>query len=219
MHSTKRLWTPEARARKHLKLGPNTILAIMRHGCSILTATISRSFIKAKLIGGNDGLVDTEGNLPLVSLRVHQPLEIAKGAIPTFPPPRRRSRWKSGNPKAGFPLSHRPEDVYRKQEKGGLAADRCAPAFRLILRENQTPVQAHSSMRICFRDRGIRMGDRAPCGAVGDGARGCGAGAVQRGGPDGRSRISGGGDRGSDGHGGDCRCRRVPRPGGGGPGA
>src|SRR6266404_6271755 len=50
MHSTKRLWTSEARARKHLKLGPNTILAIMRHGCSILTATISRSFIKAKLI-------------------------------------------------------------------------------------------------------------------------------------------------------------------------
>src|SRR6266850_2252433 len=50
MHSTKRLWTPEARARQHLKLGPNTILAIMRHGCSILTATISRSFIKAKLI-------------------------------------------------------------------------------------------------------------------------------------------------------------------------
>src|SRR6266852_8114471 len=50
MHSTKRLWTPEARARKHLKLGSNTILAIMRHGCSILTATISRSFIKAKLI-------------------------------------------------------------------------------------------------------------------------------------------------------------------------
>src|SRR5713101_7485349 len=50
MHSTKRLWTLEAKARKHLKLGPNTILAIMRHGCSILTATISRSFIKAKLI-------------------------------------------------------------------------------------------------------------------------------------------------------------------------
>src|ERR1700730_1283269 len=50
MHSTKRLWTPEARARKPLKLGPNTILAIMRHGCSILTATISRSFIRAKLI-------------------------------------------------------------------------------------------------------------------------------------------------------------------------
>src|ERR1700675_504675 len=50
MHSSKRLWTPEVRARKHLRLGPNTILAIMRHGCSILTATTSRSFIKAKLI-------------------------------------------------------------------------------------------------------------------------------------------------------------------------
>src|SRR5580692_2499439 len=48
MHSTKRLWTPEPRARKHLKLGPNTILAIMRPGCTILTGTISRSFIKAE---------------------------------------------------------------------------------------------------------------------------------------------------------------------------
>jgi len=37
-----------ARARKPPKLGPNTIPAIMRHGCSILTATISRSFIKAE---------------------------------------------------------------------------------------------------------------------------------------------------------------------------
>jgi catechol 2,3-dioxygenase-like lactoylglutathione lyase family enzyme len=46
--STKRLWKPEARAKKHLKLGSNTIPAIMRHGCSILMATISRSFIKAK---------------------------------------------------------------------------------------------------------------------------------------------------------------------------
>jgi hypothetical protein len=26
MHSTERLWTPEAGAGKHLKLGPNTIL-------------------------------------------------------------------------------------------------------------------------------------------------------------------------------------------------
>src|ERR1700683_2055922 len=38
------------KARKHLKLGSNTILAPTRHGCSILTATTSRSFIKAKLI-------------------------------------------------------------------------------------------------------------------------------------------------------------------------
>src|SRR3989442_13812764 len=50
MHSTKLFWTPEARARKDPKLGPNTILAIMRHGCSILTATISRSFTKARVL-------------------------------------------------------------------------------------------------------------------------------------------------------------------------
>src|SRR5580698_667114 len=48
MHSTERLWTPEAGAGKHLKLGPNTILTTMRHGHSILTATISRSLIKVK---------------------------------------------------------------------------------------------------------------------------------------------------------------------------
>src|SRR5580698_4170683 len=48
MRSTERLWTPEARARKRLTLVPNTILATMRHGCSIQTATISRSFIKAE---------------------------------------------------------------------------------------------------------------------------------------------------------------------------
>jgi hypothetical protein len=50
MPSTKRRWPPAARARKPLRLGPNTILATMRHGCSILTATISRSFIKAEFI-------------------------------------------------------------------------------------------------------------------------------------------------------------------------
>src|ERR1700677_4479937 len=48
MRSTERLWPPEARARKRLKLVWNTILATMRHGCSIQTATISRSFIKAR---------------------------------------------------------------------------------------------------------------------------------------------------------------------------
>src|SRR5258708_35306925 len=48
LHSTKRRWTPEGRARKHPELGSNTIMAIRRHGCWIPTATISRSFIKAK---------------------------------------------------------------------------------------------------------------------------------------------------------------------------
>ena len=46
------------------------------------------------------------------------------GEIPTFPQRRRRGRWKSGKPKAGFPLSHRPEyfSSQRKKTKpaGGL---------------------------------------------------------------------------------------------------
>src|SRR6266436_7276100 len=47
MHSSRRLWQLEERVRNHLKLVPNTILAIMRPGCLILTATILRSSIKA----------------------------------------------------------------------------------------------------------------------------------------------------------------------------
>src|SRR6266403_2837806 len=47
MHSTRPLWQLEERVRNHLKLVSNTILAIMRPGCLILTATILRSSIKA----------------------------------------------------------------------------------------------------------------------------------------------------------------------------
>src|SRR5258708_36599110 len=66
-----------------------------------------------------------------------QPLEIAKSAIPTFPPPRRRSPWKSGNPKAGFPLSHRlgllSSINTKKPKKGGLAAGGVSPPSPPIL--------------------------------------------------------------------------------------
>src|SRR6266436_4761841 len=47
MHSTRPLYQLEERVRHHLKLVSNTILAIMRPGCLILTATILRSSIKA----------------------------------------------------------------------------------------------------------------------------------------------------------------------------
>src|SRR6266404_7266983 len=47
MHSTRPLWQLEERVRNHLKPVPNTILAIMRPGSLILTATILRSSIKA----------------------------------------------------------------------------------------------------------------------------------------------------------------------------
>jgi hypothetical protein len=66
--------------------------------------------------------------------RSHERLEIAKAAISTFPPPRLRSlspdktknkgpiwgRWKSGNPKSGFPLSHRPDLPAAQGKKSGL---------------------------------------------------------------------------------------------------
>ena len=58
-------------------------------------------------------------------------------AIHTFPPPRRRGRmekWKSKSRIPTFPPARFP--IF-KPKKGGLAADRFAPAFRLILRENQ----------------------------------------------------------------------------------
>ena len=48
---------------------------------------------------------DSEENQNQVSLAAHEPLEIAV-PISTFPQPRPRPPWESGNPKAGFPLSH-----------------------------------------------------------------------------------------------------------------
>jgi len=74
----------------------------------------------------NDGTVESVESQRQASPSFHEPLEISPraGEIPTFPQLRRvvlsqtekqakqesRSvgRWKSGNPKAGFPLSHRP---------------------------------------------------------------------------------------------------------------
>lgn len=85
--------------------------------------------------------MDIEENQKQVSLGAHSPLEIVKGAIPTFPPPRRRGRmekWKSKSRIPTFPPARvsigNPKN---KTKKGVLAADRFAPAFRLILCENQ----------------------------------------------------------------------------------
>src|SRR6202521_5737072 len=47
MRSKTQIYLLEQRVRNHLKLVSNTILAIMRPGCLILTATILRSSIKA----------------------------------------------------------------------------------------------------------------------------------------------------------------------------
>jgi hypothetical protein len=65
--------------------------------------------------------------------RCPQPLEITQNVIPTFPPPRLGvENWKTKSRFPTFPLVV----LYLSQnqtKKGGLAADRFAPAFRLIL--------------------------------------------------------------------------------------
>jgi hypothetical protein len=57
-----------------------------------------------------------KSRLPTLST---SPLEISPktGEISTFPQRRRRGPWKSGKPKAGFPLSHRPDFSFSKNTK------------------------------------------------------------------------------------------------------
>ena len=69
-----------------------------------------------------------------------EPLEIAP-AISTFPQPRPRPPWESGNPKAGFPLSHSDFPVPIKSIKNER---RSTPAQNLVL-------QAHLRIGICSR--------------------------------------------------------------------
>jgi len=79
---------------------------------------------------GNDGAVERVENQKQVSHPFHRPLEISQRArdshIPTAPAiliGLRENRgtgkncgpWKSGNPKAEFPLSHRPDSLRRKE--------------------------------------------------------------------------------------------------------
>jgi hypothetical protein len=53
-------------------------------------------------------------------------------AIPTFPPPQRsRGKVEIQKQDSHFPTALLPS--YNSHQKGGLAADRFAPAFRLIL--------------------------------------------------------------------------------------
>jgi hypothetical protein len=72
--------------------------------------------------------------------RCPQPLEITQNVIPTFPPPRLGvGKWKTKSRFPTFPLVV----LYLSQnqtKKGGLAADRFAPAFRLILGLENAPL-------------------------------------------------------------------------------
>ncbi len=79
---------------------------------------------------GNAGLWKAwkaKSRLPPLST---SPLEISPkdGGIPTFPQLRRRGGWKSGKPKAGFPLSHRPEFSFSQNKTRGRG--RASPSAR-----------------------------------------------------------------------------------------
>src|SRR5450432_1908145 len=75
--------------------------------------------------------MDAEENQRQVFLRAHSPW---KSQTTRFPHSHSRcSAWKSGKPKAGFPLSHWLSLLFNQIKKGNPAADRFAPASRLIL--------------------------------------------------------------------------------------
>src|SRR5450432_198747 len=75
--------------------------------------------------------MDAEENQRQVFLRAHSPW---KSQTTRFPHSHSRcSAWKSGKPKAGFPLSHLLSLLFNQIKKGDPAADRFAPASRLIL--------------------------------------------------------------------------------------
>src|SRR5450432_2722803 len=75
--------------------------------------------------------MDAEENQRQVFLRAHSPW---KSQTTRFPHSHSRcSAWKSVKPKAGFPLSHLLSLLFNQIKKGNPAADRFAPASRLIL--------------------------------------------------------------------------------------
>jgi len=85
--------------------------------------------------------MDAEENQRQVFLRAHSPW---KSQTTRFPHSHSRcSAWKSGKPKAGFPLSHLLSLLFNQIKKGNPAADRFAPASRLILQlENAEPASS-----------------------------------------------------------------------------
>jgi hypothetical protein len=74
--------------------------------------------------------VESAENQTAVFLSFHRPWKsLCDFHIPTAS----TTQWKSGKPKTGFPLFHCTIPPSRSNQKGGPAADRFAPAFRLIL--------------------------------------------------------------------------------------
>src|SRR6266700_357548 len=102
------------------------------------------------------------------------------GEISTFPqvllplPSRQKNRgrrknsgpWKSGNPKAGFPLSHSPESCLRRKEeghqkttqKGAVLRSLPITRFMLILYWNRSRFHAHPWIGKCLWGRLVTCG-------------------------------------------------------------
>src|SRR5450432_674443 len=98
--------------------------------------------------------MDAEENQRQVFLRAHSPWKSQTTRFPHFHS--RCSAWKSGKPKAGFPLSHLLSLLFNQIKKGDPAADRFAPASRLILQlEN-----AHAEKLGRTRRRTLLRGSR-----------------------------------------------------------
>src|SRR5260370_31121275 len=88
---------------------------------------------------GNAGLMDNEENQRQVALVAQSHWKSQTARFPHSHRP--GDAWKSGKPKAGFPLSHwLPFSLKPKPKKGGPAADRFAPASRLILQLENAPL-------------------------------------------------------------------------------
>src|SRR6266581_2017041 len=80
---------------------------------------------------GNDGRGENEGK-PNPGFPSFSPALGNRCAIPTFPPPRRGAeKWKTKTQFSTFPLAV--IAAPKPNKKGDPAADRSAPAFRLIL--------------------------------------------------------------------------------------
>jgi hypothetical protein len=101
------------------------------------------------------------------SSAAHEPLEIA-GAIPTFPQPRPLPPWKSGNPKAGFPLSHGDFPLLKQsknQNQKEINPSVIPSFFRLISRLENAAI-GKSGLRSSARGHATRTGSQRHAGRL-----------------------------------------------------
>ena len=81
----------------------------------------------------------------------------------TFPTGRRRSGWKSGKPKAGFPLSHRAVLSLSQKQNTSSASSVAVASYRLLtigknscprMEKYLTPIRPERMTLVCKTNRG-----------------------------------------------------------------